>query len=197
MPSPETRQSNFEQGIAYALHLWPDLTLAVTNELGGPDSADKRDWLAGAVSDLFPPFPAAPPAPAAGGTAASSSRENDIDNVYIQEFLQGVMEDEFEVLLEEGDPSLWRVAEQIVRVRRDCAKGEFASVETLRERFGENRGKKVEYTLEKDDEDSDEDSDSEDGGVDVDMDEAPALVREKAEPEVDEDGFTKVTRKKK
>lgn len=164
----------------------------MTNELGGPDSADKRDWLAGAVSDLFPPFPAAPP------TAATTARDDDIDNTYIQEFLQGVMEDEFEVVVEEGDPSLWKVAEQIVRTRKGCAAGDFSSVGLLRERWAENKGRKVEYERggDEDGESSDEDSESE-GGADLDMDEAPALVREKEEPEVDEDGFTKVTRKKK
>lgn len=194
----ETRQSNFEQGIAYALHLWPDLTLAVTNELGGPESADKRDWLAGAVSELFPPFPAGPP-------PAGATRDDDIDNPYIQEFLQGVMEDEFEVVVEEGDPSLWKVAEQIVRIRKGCAAGDFSGVEALRERWAENRGRKVEYKRgpeqesESDEaEEGEEDSESE-GGADLEMDEAPSLVRveEKSEPLVDEDGFTKVTRKRK
>ena len=167
----------------------------MTNELGGPDSADKRDWLAGAVSELIPAFPAAPPASAAANT---SSRDDDIDNAYIQEFLQGVMEDEFEVIVEEGDPSLWKVAEQIVRMRRDCAVGDFKHVESMRERWGENRGKKVEYRREEVDQETDG-SDSEDieGDADVDMDDvAPTLVK-KPEPEVDEDGFTKVTRKKK
>ena len=168
----------------------------MTNELGGPDSSDKRDWLAGAVSDLFPPFPAtAPPA----GTTTNTSSSQDIDNHYIQEFLSGVMEDEFELVMEEGDPSLWKVAEQIVRVRRGCGMGDFGAVEMLRERWGENRGRKIEVRRGDDEEqETDWDSDEESGGADVDMDEAPALVKvkEKAEPEVDEDGFTKVSRKK-
>ena len=49
-----TCQANFEQGVAFALHLWPALTLSVQNNWGGADSADKRDWFAGAVVDLFP-----------------------------------------------------------------------------------------------------------------------------------------------
>lgn len=181
----------------------------MTNELGGPDSADKRDWLAGAVSELFPPFAPAPttannpsnPSSANGANNASSSRADDIDNLYIQEFLQGVMEDEFELLLEDNDPSLWRVAEQIVRVRRGCAEGRFDGVEALRKKWGDNKGKGLEQFKRGEDQDQDTDWDSEedgDGGADVDMDEAPALVqtRERAPPEVDEDGFTKVTRKR-
>lgn len=178
----------------------------MTNELGGPDSADKRDWLAGAVSELFPPFAPAPTTTTTSSnnnnnnpSNAASSRADDIDNVYIQEFLQGVMEDEFELLLEDNDPSLWRVAEQIVRVRRGCAEGRFDGVEALRKKFGENKGKGLEQFKRGEDQDQDTDWDSdEEGGADVDMEEAPALVqsRERAPPEVDEDGFTKVTRKR-
>jgi len=190
--APEIRQTNFEQGIAYALHLWPDLTLAVRENLGGPDSADKRDWLAGALSDLFPSF--------------SSTKADDVDNIYIQEFLQQVMEDEFEVIIEEGDPSLWKVAEQIVRIRRDCAEGRFENVDVLRVRWQEGKGKKIDGLYKKgedpnQDTDWDEDGeDDDDDDDDEDMGDAPPLVqtrREKPEPEVDEDGFTKVTRKKR
>ena len=107
------------------------------------------------------------------------------------------MEDEFEVIVEEGDPSLWKVAEQIVRIRKDCVVGDFKHVDTLGERWAESRGRKVEYKRGEDpNQETDGESDEEsEGGADVDMDDAPPLVR-KPEPEVDEDGFTKVTRKK-
>jgi pre-rRNA-processing protein TSR2 len=116
------------------------------------------------------------------------------------------MEDEFEVVIEEGDPSLWKVAEQIVRIRRDCAEGRFENVDVLRVRWQEGKGKKIEGLYKKgedpdqdtDWDEDDEEEDDEDG--DEDMGDAPPLVqtrREKPEPEVDEDGFTKVTRKKR
>ncbi|SPO04856.1 related to TSR2 - Twenty S rRNA accumulation protein [Cephalotrichum gorgonifer] len=208
-PSVETMQTNFEQGIAYALHLWPDLTLAVSNQLGGPDSSDKRDWLAGAVVDLFPPFAKPSSSTTPNSTTANANASEDIDNFYIQEFLQGAMEDNFELMLEDGDPALWRVAEQIVRVRRECAEGKFGNVDVLRAKWLESKGKGVEALYRKgEDQDQDTDWDSEEGddesgdegaGADTDMGEAPPLVQamERAPPEVDEDGFTKVASRRR
>ncbi|KAK7753890.1 rRNA accumulation-related protein [Diatrype stigma] len=213
-PSPETRQSNFEQGVALALHLWPALTLAVQNNWGGPSSADKRDWFAGAIVEMFPSFPdlaaakkmasktTAPPAAAAA--AASSEEEPEIEDV--EATLLQVMVDEFEVNVD--DDSGFESAETIMRIRAQCAKGDFREVDDLRRRWEAGRGKKVAAVQAPDvDQDTDDDggsdweSDDDDGNGDVDMDEAPALVPAPKEkpppPEVDEDGFTKVTRKKR
>jgi pre-rRNA-processing protein TSR2 len=52
-PTPAQLQSAFDHGIWYALSLWPALHVAVQNSWGGADSSEKRDWFAGAVSDLF------------------------------------------------------------------------------------------------------------------------------------------------
>ena len=52
-PTPQQIQSAFDTGIWYLLSLWPALHVAVRDHWGGADSADKRDWFAGAVSDLF------------------------------------------------------------------------------------------------------------------------------------------------
>jgi len=48
-------------------------------------------------------------------------------------------------------------------------------------------------------EDETDESEEDDGDEDVDMDEAPPLVslREPFVPEVDEDGFTKITKRKR
>ncbi|TFB07160.1 Pre-rRNA-processing protein TSR2 [Trichoderma ghanense] len=202
LPPAATRQSNFEQAVACALHLWPALTLAVQNGWGGPDSADKRDWFAGAVVDLFPEFADAQPGEAAK-TAAEEPDMEDVETVLLQ-----VMVDEFEVNID--DDSTLEVARSIVKARSECAIGEFnEEVKKLRERFANRKGTKVDQMFkqaEDQDQDTDwesgdsgEDDDEENGG-DVDMDEAPPLVsvpKEKPAPEVDEDGFTKVTRKKR
>ena len=45
--------SKFEQGLTLIINTWQALTLAVQNQWGGPDSSDKRDWMCGAVADLF------------------------------------------------------------------------------------------------------------------------------------------------
>jgi pre-rRNA-processing protein TSR2 len=187
--------------VAYALHLWPDLTLAVQNNWGGPDSSDKRDWFAGAVVDLFPNLSA----PAISKTASASNDEPDDsepDSAYVEEFLLQVMLDEFEVNVD--DDSSYEVAEQILRVRSECAKGKFDEVDALRRRWEGTKGGKVVFKKAEDedgetdwDTESDEEEDDDDDD-DVEMGDAPAPApKEKQQPEVDEDGFTKVTKKKR
>ncbi len=110
------------------------------------------------------------------------------------------MLDEFEVNVD--DDSAFELAEQVVRLRGECVRGRFDGVEALRVRWEGRAGKKVvmQQAENNEDEDTDWDSedDEEDGEGDVEMGEAPpALVRTREEPEVDEEGFTKVTRKKR
>ncbi|KAI0839981.1 Pre-rRNA-processing protein TSR2-domain-containing protein [Hypoxylon sp. FL0890] len=195
-PSPETRQLQFEQGVAIALHLWLSLTVAVQNNLGGPASEDKRDWFAGAIVDMFPSFVdlAKPQKP-------SQKIPQDPEVEDVEATLLQVMWDEFETNVD--DESEIEVAERIMKARAMCAAGDFAFVEDLRRRWLDTKGKTVkvqevdggdqETDWESDDDDETEDEDAE-------MDEAPALVvapKERPPPEVDEDGFTKVTRKKR
>ncbi|KJZ78472.1 hypothetical protein HIM_01863 [Hirsutella minnesotensis 3608] len=197
------RQSNFEQAVAYALHLWPALTLSVQNNWGGPDSADKRDWFAGAIVDLFPEFLDAPEGQAQKPKQPAEPDMEDVETVLLQ-----VMIDEFEVNVD--DDSGTEVASQIMRARTQCALGQFDEVDALRERFQNRHGSKVDHMF-KQAEDADQDTDwetdgSDDddeddaGGADVDMNDAPPLApvpKEKPAPQVDEDGFTMVTKKKK
>jgi pre-rRNA-processing protein TSR2 len=113
------------------------------------------------------------------------------------------MLDEFEVNVD--DDSGFEIAEQMVRMRRDCGKGDFAEVQALKQRWDATGGKGVaagqfkgvERNEEDDETDASEDEDGDD--MDVEMDEAPQLVtvKEKIGPEVDEEGFTKVTKKKR
>ena len=130
----------------------------------------------------------------------------DADGEWMETFLLQVMLDEFEVNVD--DESGYEVAEQILRLRKDCAKGDFRQVVAMKEKWDRKGGKsedvgklfeKRERNEEEDETDgSEEDSGDEDDG-DVDMDEAPPLVTVKhaVVPEVDEDGFTKVTKKKR
>lgn len=115
------------------------------------------------------------------------------------------MLDEFEVNVD--DDSGMEVAAQIFRARTQCAAGLFDEANSLRERFNNLKGKKVDQLFKRgedadqdtDWESDDDEEDDEDGGADVDMDEAPPLVsapKEKPAPEVDDDGFTKVSRKR-
>jgi pre-rRNA-processing protein TSR2 len=190
--------------VAYALHLWPALTLSVQNSWGGPDSADKRDWFAGEVAGLFPEFTDASVEP-----QTKSVKPAEVPDLeYVESFLLQVMIDEFEVNVD--DESGTEVAGQIIKAQAQCAVGQFDEYRALQERFMNRKGKKVDQLfkrIEDDDQDTDwesddsnDEDDDEDGGADVDMDEAPPLVQvpwEKHTPEVDEDGFTKVTKKKR
>lgn len=211
--SPATRQSNFEQGVGFSLHLWPALALAVQNSWGGPDSSDKRDWFAGAVVELFPDLVdlAKPPRPNHKPAPRQEPELEDVETTLLQ-----VMLDEFDVNVD--DDSGFEVAQQIVRLRTQCAKGQFDEVDGLRRRWQGSKGQKVaikeaveadqdtdwESADEEDGDDDDEDDDdyshNHSQGRDVDTDEAPPLAqipRDKPSLEVDEDGFTKVTRKKR
>ncbi|KAM0331614.1 hypothetical protein ACHAQA_003293 [Verticillium albo-atrum] len=193
-------QSNFEQAVALSLHIWPALTLAVQNNWGGEASSDKRDWFAGAVVDLFAPFEKVTNGVAAPKDPAAAAEEPDVE--YVEEFILQVMCDEFEVNID--DESGFDVAQQIIKFRNDCAKGKFDELADLQRKWESKKGKKVQVAVgespdqEVDDDDSDL-SDDDDDDEDVNMDEAPQLVqapKEKPPPEVDEDGFTTVARKR-
>ncbi|KAI9666098.1 MAG: hypothetical protein M1821_004033 [Bathelium mastoideum] len=184
MVSAEEIQSQFEAGVWYTLCLWPELVTAVSNQWGGPDSAEKRDWLAGHISDLFVERP-------------------DTDAEDVETRLLEVLEDEFDARLE--TESEVDVAQDILLVRKETLEGNFQRVQNLKaryERTGKNVGlgpgvQIVEHVQE---DDGDEEWDDED--EDLEMVEAPTLVpareiKPKEEPEIDEDGFTKVVGKKR
>ncbi|KAI0103031.1 Pre-rRNA-processing protein TSR2-domain-containing protein [Nemania sp. FL0031] len=209
-PSPETRQQQFEQSVAISLHLWQSLTVAVQNNWGGPDSSDKRDWLAGVIVDLFPSFVDLAAASSSSQNNAQSQSKKLIEEPIaedIEETLLQVMFDEFEANVD--DQSEAQVADRIMKCRAQCAVGDFALVEELRARWLDAKGKKVvmqaaadqDQETDAESESDDEEDDDEDRNGDVEMDDAPALVpvapKEKPQPEIDEDGFEKVSRKKR
>lgn len=74
--------TKWELGVSLILHSWPALTDAVNSGWGGADSSDKRDWLCGAIADMF--------------VANADTDEYDVEDT-----LTNVMEDEFEVNLED------------------------------------------------------------------------------------------------
>ncbi|KAI2633482.1 Pre-rRNA-processing protein TSR2-domain-containing protein [Xylaria nigripes] len=225
-PSPESRQQEFEQGVAISIHLWQSLTIAVQNNWGGTDSADKRDWLAGVIVDMFPTFMDI--AAATSQTTTTNNNNNNNNNTTdtqrtqtkklpeepvpedIEDTLLQVMFDEFEANVD--DQSEAQVVDRIMKCRAQCAEGNFALVAELRARWLDTKGKKVaaqagaEPNQETDsesgsDEDDEDGEDEQNGDGDVDMDDAPALVpvapKEKPQPEIDEDGFEKVSRRRR
>lgn len=184
----EKIQSKFDHSIALALSTWPSLTLAVQNLWGGPESSEKRDWFAGAISDLITNTP-------------------DADVEYVEEFMLQVMNDEFDVNVEDGSGE--EVAAKIVGLRKLTLQGDFTMVDDMYQQWQQrqqNRGsgkfnfQHVELGEHEGETDWDSDDLDEEDDDDVEMGEAPALVRaprEKLQPKVDEEGFTEVINKKK
>jgi pre-rRNA-processing protein TSR2 len=176
--------------ISVTLHSWPNLTIAIQHD---PDSAlakDKRDFLAGAISDLL--------------STNQISEAEDLEDVLVQ-FLY----DEFEITVDDKDYSPWEASLRIMTGREKILQGDFSQVDQWYEEWVEKqRTASGRIAVERVDDDEAQETDwdeedGEDGGErkDVEMDEAPQLVekpkREKLEPEVDEDGFTKVTGRRK
>ncbi|KXT03067.1 hypothetical protein AC579_2662 [Pseudocercospora musae] len=188
----------FDHSIWYLLDLWQPLSIAVENGWGGGNSADKRDWFAGAVSEfLNQPQYINPPA---GAILTFADMQEDLEV-----FLLQIMQDEFDCNIE--DESEVDVANSILKVRKAMTESlSTAAAHEVKQRW-ENRGSKkhdkvvVQETNQEVGDDEEWDGFDEDG--DEDMDEAPQLVQAPAQPkersilEVDEDGFTKVPSKKK
>ena len=162
------------------------------------------------MSELFPSIADLPP-PSAPAAAAATIPSNDDLLMDVEYRLLQVMDEEFDTIVDDG--SALEVAEQILKLWRECRQGQTAEVERLRQKWEASRGKKVSGLFKEgqsEDQDTDwdtEDDDDEGDGQDDDDDDVemgdaapPALVsapKEKAAPEVDEDGFTKVSRKKR
>jgi len=199
-PPPATLSAaqipKWELGVALLLNFWPPLTDAVGCQWGGADSSDKRDWLCGAIADLWETVP-------------------DADEFEVESTLVQVMEDEFDVALEddsayevrrsrEGSALLTgeQVAKKVVELRRRVAEDDFTAVDTLHQRFlAMPQGQRIRPpTVEAVDQDAGS-SEDEDEDEDEEMGDAPAAAaprqKEKDEPEIDEDGFETVRRRKR
>lgn len=189
-PTTQQLQTAFDSGIWYALSLWHALHVAVQNSWGGPDSAEKFDWFAGAVSEYF---------------TQESAKNRKVEEEPLAEFLLNVMWDEFSCNVD--DDSDVEVAKTILVLREALMHRDMSAFQALERRW-KNKGQMkanvqvVEDGVVEDDEEEFEGfSDDDDVEMDVDEIEAPALVpavvKEKAVPVVDDDGFTKVVPKKK
>ncbi|EAU82384.1 hypothetical protein CC1G_06694 [Coprinopsis cinerea okayama7 len=172
----------FARGVIARLAIWPTLKIAVQESWGGPESAQKRSWMASVVVDTFETTTPPP------------------DDQYIEELLLQIMSDEFEVSIEDGSGE--SVARDLVQLWDETREGRDAGVLKFEELAEKSKGKKVEYVAkdQSDDEDWESDDGEDDGDEEMDED-VPQLLqpsepRPKEEPEVDEDGFTLVKSKK-
>jgi len=178
VPPATDATSYLDLAITLTLNNWPALSLAVQSNWGGPTSSDKRDWLCGAISDMLHDRP--------------ETDAEDLEEVLIQ-----VMNDEFDVAVD--DESAADAADLIMELKAQTDRGEFSVVQEMLETYqkkSQNRSAAGQFQrVEAADEDQETDDEA-----DEEMGEAPTLVhapRERAEPEIDEDGFTKVVGKKR
>lgn len=172
----------FARGVIACLAIWPALRAAVDQHWGGPESTQKRTWLAGVLVDAFEEEQDPPP-----------------DGPYVELMLMQIMEDEFDVVLEDG--SAEEVAKDIVGLWKTAQEGNAGVVEALEARADKLKGKSVQIEEAAGDNSDWSDESGEESGEDE-GDEAPTLVDTSAkpprnEPEVDEDGFTLVKGKSK
>lgn len=186
--SSEVQQQKLDLAITLALNTWPSLTLAVQSSWGGPASSDKRDWLCGAISDIF--------------TTRPETDSYDIEDILVQ-----VMSDEFDVAVDDGSAGV--VADHIMSLKTQIDAGDYQEVDKMwaeyqerqKNRKGTEQSMFKQVDTKDEDQETDGDEEEDDDDDDEDMEDAPSLVvrppREKIEPEVDEDGFTKVVGKKK
>ncbi len=212
-PEPPTSPTIllFARGVIALLDLWPALTIAVTEQWGGPDSLAKKTWLASIIIDEFeshatflpsPNTTASPSSSTAPRVDPTTATKPPLDHDDLADSLNQVMSDEFEANIEDG--SIDAVSADIIRLWRDILSATpEAIVEALERKAGEVRRSGVQATKGGDMVEVDDDEDTSGSGredeVDVmEIDETPQPVprdtekEERTEPVVDDDGFTLV-----
>jgi len=161
----------FARGVIARLEYWPALRIAVDQGWGGPESGEKRTWIASVIVDAFEQDPIP-------------------DDQYIEEILLQVMEDEFMANLEDG--SAEGVAKDIVRLWEDVHAGKQDLVAQFEEQAEMSKRKKLQVEEVFSESNWEDDENSEDESEE----DAPELLdREKSfkgAPQIDEDGFTLV-----
>ncbi|KAH7902866.1 Pre-rRNA-processing protein TSR2-domain-containing protein [Hygrophoropsis aurantiaca] len=195
--SPPQISILFARGVLARLAIWPALRLAVHQNWGGPQSIEKQRWLAGIIVDEFE---ASIPTSSISANLISTPPTKPVpDEEYIETLLLQVLDDEFEVALEDGSASV--VASDVIRLWAEACNGGGELLQKFEDQADRLRGKAPQYEVgagsgsDWEDDDSDEDSDGEDEEA------VPRLLdhqngnQPRNEPEVDEDGFTTVTKK--
>lgn len=181
----EKQQANFALGVSMSIHSWEVLETAVVNGWGGPQSADKRDWITSIVLDLF--------------------EGKIVDIELIEETLLNAMIDEFDVQVE--DDSSLLIADRIIKVYRACALeqyGEIHQAYQMWEQKQQNRANRQAQTVVvQEDPNNPDDSEDDDEYEEEDM---PQLVQQQQQqdameveepqgPIIDDDGFEMVQKK--
>ncbi|CAB4256525.1 similar to Saccharomyces cerevisiae YLR435W TSR2 Protein with a potential role in pre-rRNA processing [Maudiozyma barnettii] len=181
--SDEKQQGRFELGISMLIYSWDALDIAVANQWGGIDSADKRDWITAIVIDLF-------------------KTNKIVDIAMVEETLLYAMVDEFDTNVED-DTSLI-VASNVIKLYEECYAMNYGRVEELYARYVEKeknrQGKpdqRIVHVHGDDDSSCEEDEEDEDEDMMELVVEEEEIVTTTAEPIIDDDGFELVQKKGK
>lgn len=178
----EKQQARFELGVSMMVYKWDALDVAVENQWGGPDSAEKRDWITAIIVDLF-------------------KTEKVVETILIEETLLYAMVDEFDTNVE--DDSAVFIANGIIELYKQCQALDYSTVESLylawQEKQKNKSNKRVvqvkDDPLNPDVSDSEDEEDyDEEESQDVDMD-VDEQQQTNSEPIIDEDGFEVVQKK--
>ncbi|AMD22132.1 HGL208Cp [Eremothecium sinecaudum] len=182
--SDEKQQARFELGVAMMVYKWDALDIAVENQWGGPESAEKRDWISGIVVELF-------------------KKEKIVDVTLVEETLLYAMSDEFETNVE--DDSALPIAAGIVSLYRQCEANEYSEIEKLygewQKRSERRASHKAVHVVE--DPSNPDVSESEDGSdeeededaMDIEEEDDAGKADQRDGPIVDENGFQLVQSK--
>ncbi|KAL5512248.1 hypothetical protein ACEPAG_3533 [Sanghuangporus baumii] len=187
VPALDSSIMLFARGIIARLSVWQALRLAVDEGWGGPESAQKRIWMASEIVDAF-----------------EKAKPSEIpDAIYLEEMLLQIMADEFDTILE--DESAEAVARDIMSLWeiRDANEQIKASVAVWEERADRFSGTKVvSKEIVQESTEVDGSSDEWEDDDDTEDEEAPQLLDRHAQsrhenPQVDDEGFIMVTKKSK
>ncbi|KAL1925565.1 uncharacterized protein VTP21DRAFT_448 [Calcarisporiella thermophila] len=113
MAQPHPNKVAFTEGVKLLFRTWTALRLAVENEWGGYDSAEKRDWMVDVVVDYF------------------EKKGKKVEPDELEEILLQIMNDEFTVALE--DDSAYQIGKDLVKLYNECITGNHSRVQRLRE----------------------------------------------------------------
>ena len=217
--APTRTQLLFARAVILTMELWPAMRLAVSEQWGGTDSADKKQFLISHICDTYSEEPSSASIQQQISNNQSSSiqapKVPDVDD--LAETLEMYFEDEYESKIEDGSAD-W-IAGRIVHLHK-CIYTTFPptqqslqyadeEVNKLYEATVRLKGQKVDIqrTQQENGEEEDGSGDSSDeehdhtqhDAMDVDgegstQSQSQQQPRERPQPIVDEDGFTTVVK---
>ena len=193
----------FARGVIAILDLWPALTIAVSEQWGGPESAQKRTWMASTILDEWESrinylTTTSPPQ-----IDPKDADDPPLDIDDLGDMINQMMSDEFEANIEDG--SIDVVANDIIQLWRGLLSPSTSQTPDslvieleLKVAYAQRTGVQASRGADPEEGDDIDDSDSgseDDDGMEVEGEDVPQLVpreKERTEPVVDEDGFTLV-----